>query len=186
LLFIETRELFDERYPQRNPAVEWDRFGLAAIHTLLRVLPFHISRAGGSTLATQLEKFRHSPDGRTGSVVEKFRQMGSASIRAYLDGPDTRAVRRDIALAYLNSVPLGAIPGYGEVHSLGDGLRAWYNADFAVVNSALRADTLAATDAVSAEQAATYRQILCLLIAQRRPAWYLGEGYAALPTLVDS
>jgi membrane peptidoglycan carboxypeptidase len=186
LLFIENREFFDERYPQRNPAVEWDRFGLAAVHTLLRVLPFHISRAGGSTLATQLEKFRHSPDGRTGSVVEKFRQMGSASIRAYLDGPDTRAVRRDIALAYLNSVPLGAIPGYGEVHSLGDGLRAWYNADFAVVNSALRADTLAATDAVSAEQAAAYRQILCLLIAQRRPAWYLGEGYAALQTLVDS
>ena len=131
LLFIENRELFDARYPQRNPAVEWDRFGLAVVHTLLRVLPFHISRSGGSTLATQLEKFRHSPDGRTGSVVEKFRQMGSASIRAYLDGPNTLPARREIALAYLNSVPLGAIPGYGEVHSLGDGLWAWYGAEFA-------------------------------------------------------
>ena len=186
LLFIENREFFDERYPQRNPAVEWDRFGLAVVHTLLRVLPVQISRSGGSTLATQLEKFRHSPNGRTSSVVEKFRQMGTASIRAYLDGPDTRAVRRDIALAYLNSVPLGAIPGYGEVHSLGDGLWAWYSADFAMVNSYLRADTLATTDSVSAEQAAAYRQVLCLLIAQRRPAWYLGEGYAALQTLVDS
>jgi len=39
LLFIENRELFDVRYPQRNPAVEWDRFGLAVAHTLLRVLP---------------------------------------------------------------------------------------------------------------------------------------------------
>jgi membrane peptidoglycan carboxypeptidase len=186
LLFIENREFFDARYPQRNPAVEWDRFGLAVVHTLLRLLPFQTSRSGGSTLATQLEKFRHSPNGRTGSIIEKFRQMGSASIRAYLDGPNTMAVRRDIALAYLNSVPLGAIPGYGEVHSLGDGLWAWYNADFATVNSHLRADALAAPDSVSAEQAAAYRQVLCLLIAQRRPAWYLGEGYAALQTLVDS
>jgi len=128
LLFIENRELFDVRYPQRNPAVEWDRFGLAVAHTLLRVLPFRLSRPGGSTLATQLEKFRHSPDGRTGSVVEKFRQMGSASIRAYLHGPDTLPARRGIALAYLTAVPLGAIPGYGEVHSLGDGLWAWYRA----------------------------------------------------------
>jgi membrane peptidoglycan carboxypeptidase len=185
LLFIENRELFDARYPQRNPAVEWDRFGLAVVHTLLRVLPFHISRSGGSTLATQLEKFRHSPEGRTGSIVEKFRQMGSASLRAYLDGPDTMAARRDIALAYLNSVPLGAIPGYGEVHSLGDGLWAWYGAEFAIVNRLLCADTLAATGPVSAEQATAYRQILSLLIAQRRPAWYLGEGYAALQTLAN-
>ncbi|MBV5325071.1 MAG: hypothetical protein J0626_07295, partial [Rhodospirillaceae bacterium] len=27
LLFIENRELLDERYPTRNPAVEWDRLG---------------------------------------------------------------------------------------------------------------------------------------------------------------
>jgi len=185
LLFIENRELFDARYPQRNPAVEWDRFGLAAVHTLLRVLPFHISRPGGSTLATQLEKFRHSPDGRTGSIVEKFRQMGSASIRAYLDGPDTLPARRETALAYLNSVPLGAIPGYGEVHSLGDGLWAWYGADFALMNRLLQADALTAIGPVSAEQATAYRQVLCLLIAQRRPAWYLGEGYAALQTLTN-
>ena len=185
LLFIENRELFDARYPQRNPAVEWDRFGLAAVHTLLRVLPFRITRSGGSTLATQLEKFRHSSDGRTGSVVEKFRQMGSASIRAYLDGPNTLPARREVALAYLNSVPLGAIPGYGEVHSLGDGLWAWYGAEFVLMNRLLQADALAATGPVSAAQAAAYRQVLCLLIAQRRPAWYLGEGYAALQTLTN-
>src|SRR4029450_3209946 len=185
LLFIENRELFDERYPQRNPAVEWDRFGLAAAQTLLRVLPFHPAKSGGSPLATQLEKFRHSPEGRTGSVVEKFRQMGSASIRAYLDGPNTLPARREVALAYLNSVPLGAIPGYGEVHSLGDGLGAWYGAGVALRDGLLGADTLTATGPVSPEQATAYRQLLCLLIAQRRPAWYLGEGYAALQTLAD-
>src|SRR5262249_36573233 len=125
-------------------------------------------------------------DGRTTSILEKFRQMGSASLRAYLDGLNTMPARRDIALGYLNSVPLGAVPGYGEVHSLGDALWAWYGADFATVNRLLQADALATTDTVSREQATAYRQILCLLIAQRRPAWYLGEGYANLQALADS
>jgi membrane peptidoglycan carboxypeptidase len=186
LLFIENRELFDARYPHRNPAVEWDRFGLAVVHTLLRVLPVPLSRSGGSTLATQLEKSRHSPEGRTGSIVEKFRQMGSASLRAYLHGPNTLPARREIVLAYLNSVPLGALPGSGEVHSLGDGLWAWYGAEFATMNRLLRAATRAETGPVSLEQATVYRQVLSLLIAQRRPAWYLGEGYEALQTLTNS
>jgi membrane peptidoglycan carboxypeptidase len=186
LLFIENRGLFDERYPQRNPAVEWDRFGLALFDTLARTLGFNAKRAGGSTLATQLEKFRHSPDGRTVSALEKLRQMGSASLRAYLDGPDTLPARRAIALAYVNALPLGAIPGYGEVHGLGDGLWAWYDADFATVNRLLRADVVTAPQTVSAEHAMAYRQVLCLLLAQRRPAFYLGDGYAALQTLADS
>ena len=37
---------------------------------------------GGSTLATQLEKLRHSPEGRTRSPMEKFRQIVSASLRS--------------------------------------------------------------------------------------------------------
>ena len=31
LLFIENRELLDNTYPQRNPAVEWDRLGKAVL-----------------------------------------------------------------------------------------------------------------------------------------------------------
>lgn len=185
LLFIENRELFDARYPQRNPAVEWSRFGRALLDTLARTLGFNASRAGGSTLATQLEKFRHSPDGRTASGLEKLRQMGSASMRAYLDGPDTVQARRAIALAYINAIPLAAIPGYGEVHGLGDGLWMWYSADFATMNRLLR-DPMTAPQTVSAEHAMAYRQILCLLLAQRRPAFYLGDGYAKLQTLADS
>ena len=41
---------------------------------------------GGSTLATQIEKFRHSPEGITSSPREKLRQMLSASLRAYHGG----------------------------------------------------------------------------------------------------
>ncbi len=34
LLFIENRELLDERYPTRNPAVEWDRLVAAVANTV--------------------------------------------------------------------------------------------------------------------------------------------------------
>ena len=44
---------------------------------------------GGSTLATQIEKYRHSPSGITSSVFDKLRQMYSATLRAYSNGPDT-------------------------------------------------------------------------------------------------
>lgn len=186
LLFIENRELFDERYPQRNPAVEWDRFGLAAVETIVRAVGIQARRAGGSTLATQIEKFRHSPEGRTASVREKFRQMGSASVRAYLNGPDTLEARRALALTYVNSMPLAAAPGYGEVHGLGDGLWVWYGADFATVNQALH-DSASQPDRLpSAAQAAAYRQILSLLLAQRRPAYYLDEGHTDLQKLAES
>src|SRR5215217_6947132 len=54
------------------------------------------------------------------------------------------------------------------------------------MNRLLRADALAATDTVSPEQATVYRQVLCLLIAQRRPALYLGDGYTSLQAPVNS
>ena len=67
-------------------------------------------RAGGaSTLATQTEKFRHSPAGRTPGGIEKLRQMVTASAHAYLDGPNTEVARRRIMTAYLNSEPLGRV-----------------------------------------------------------------------------
>ena len=48
--------------------------------------------------------------------------MASASLRAYLMGPDTLQTQREIVLAYLNSMPLAAKRDWGEVHGLGDGL----------------------------------------------------------------
>ena len=57
--------------------------------------------------------------------------MVSASLRAYREGPDTSAVRRQIVVDYLNSTPLSARTGFGEVNGLGDGLWAWFGTDFA-------------------------------------------------------
>ena len=128
LLFIENRELLDTVHTTRNPAVEWARFGKAAVGQVARVFHADYDAPGGSTLATQLEKYRHSPGGVTTSMFEKLRQMFSASLRAYSNGIDTSAARRRIVLDYLNTVPLAAAPGYGEVSGLGDGLWVWYGA----------------------------------------------------------
>lgn len=72
LLFIENRFLLDPRQPLANPAVDWPRFGMAAYTQVAKMLHLPGQSAGGSTLATQLEKYRHSPDGLTVSGGEKF------------------------------------------------------------------------------------------------------------------
>jgi membrane peptidoglycan carboxypeptidase len=180
LLFIENRELLDPTYPKRNPAVEWDRLSKAILDKSLGVFSGARRSPGGSTLATQIEKYRHSPEGRTSTLKDKLRQMVSATLRAYQNGEDTTAVRRQIVLDYLNTVPLSAKLGYGEVNGLGDGMWVWYGRDFARVNSALKGK-LDDQDAVQA-----YKEALSLLIAQRRPSYYLGNGDEDLETLTDS
>ena len=93
---------------------------------------------GGSTLAVQLEKFRHSPHGRTESPVEKYRQFMGASLKAYREGWNTRAWRERIIVDYFNTVPLAAAPGYGEIHGLGEGLFAWFGMQLTEVVEALK------------------------------------------------
>src|SRR5918999_1120549 len=138
LLFIENRELLDTTYPTRNPAVEWTRLGRAVASQFVKIVDKEYDAPGGSTLATQIEKYRHSPLGVTGSVFDKLRQMYSATLRAYSTGPDTTIPRRRIVLEYLNTVPLAAAAEYGEVSGLGDGLWAYYGADFKTVNALLQ------------------------------------------------
>jgi membrane peptidoglycan carboxypeptidase len=184
LLFIENRHLLDTEHPQANPAVDWPRFAMAALSQVGKVLDVQDQSAGGSTLATQLEKYRHSPDGLTHSAAEKLRQMVSASIRAYRSGPQTQAARENIVRDYLNSVPLSAAPGHGEVHGLADGLRIWYGADFAQVNRLL--DPARSPEASNAERGLALRQVLALMIAQRRPSHYLAGGRQELDALIDS
>jgi membrane peptidoglycan carboxypeptidase len=183
LLFIENRELLDERYPHRNPAIEWDRLGYAMVQRMAHLVK--PGRApGGSTLATQIEKYRHSVGGRTESAPEKLRQMASASLRAYLDGEDTLPVRQQIVVDYLNTMPLAAPPGVGEVFGLGDGLWGWYGADFQRVNRLLQHTPRGQTELEA--KALAYRQVLSLLIAQRRPSGLLASDPSRLSILTDS
>lgn len=184
LTFIENRQLLDPTWPNRNPAVDWDRFGWAALQIPLQMAGLGGQRMGGSTLATQIEKYRHSPGGQTSSGLEKLRQMGSASMRAYLDGADTTRARYRILVDYLNSTPLSARAGVGEVNGLGDGLWAWYGTDFATANRIL-AGTPRTEDEL-AYQAVVYKEVLSLLLAQRRPSFYLSANHAALEDLCNT
>ena len=184
LLFIENRFLLDPKQPLANPAVDWPRFGMAAWSQVAKLLHLPGQSAGGSTLATQLEKYRHSPDGLTVSGAEKIRQMISASVRAYQGGPDTLPARQNIIRDYLNSVPLSAVPGHGEVHGMAEGLRVWYGADF---NEANRKLSSSATDPQSmADKGLALREMLSLMIAQRRPSHYLTKGREELVELTNS
>jgi membrane peptidoglycan carboxypeptidase len=184
LLFIENRTLLDPASAWRNPAVEWSRLLAVVPSALAKLTDPTVSVPGASTLATQIEKYRHSPSGRTDDVGEKLRQMASASLRAYRDGPDTSAARRQIVVDYLNSTPLAARAGFGEVNGVGDGLYTWFGSDFAEVNRVLQVG--ARTPEEQAEEALAYKQVLSLLLAQRRPAYYLVTGRDDLEALADS
>jgi membrane peptidoglycan carboxypeptidase len=173
LVYIENREFLDPDHPRKNPAVEWDRLGRGVLEMVLRKLGREGNVPGGSTLATQLEKFRHSPDGRTSSPKAKLQQMASASYRAYLDGPETVGAQRWILQAYLNSVPLAGQRGHGEVTGTADGLWAWYGTEFDYATRVLRGVNL--TPEESADRGRVYRQALSLLIAHRRPSYFLAQ-----------
>jgi membrane peptidoglycan carboxypeptidase len=180
LLFIENRELLANEHATKNPAVEWDRLIRASFAQVERKAGLGSAAPGGSTLATQIEKFRHSPGGRTESAQEKLRQMVSASLRAYLDGPDTTEARRRLVVDYLNTVPLAGWPGYGDVNGIGDGLWVWYEREFDDVN-ALLADSTAPLPA----RALAYKQALSLLVSQRRPGGYLARDPEALDQITN-
>lgn len=185
LMFIENRDLLDESRPTMNPAVDWVRFTRAVLGRIGRLVNEDFDAPGGSTLATQIEKFRHSPDGVTPDAHEKLRQMVSASVRAYRDGEQTLPARRRLLLDYLNTVPLSAAPGFGEVNGLGDGLWVWFAADFAEVN-ALLAEAEASGQRLT-EQGRALHQVVALMIAHRRPTYYLSaKGRESLAQLAAS
>ncbi|HWR78546.1 MAG TPA: transglycosylase domain-containing protein, partial [Thiobacillus sp.] len=198
LLYIENRELLTEQFPTRNPAVEWDRLAQALLEKGISLVDTNRNVPGGSTLPTQIEKYRHSPEGLTASMGEKLRQMGTASLRAYLDGPNTLPMRRKTVMAYLNTVPLAAAPRYGEVNGIGEGLWAWYGLDFDEVNRTLAkkpssrdaAYALKDSDPLRAEArvesyASALKHALSLIVAERRPSYYLAANRKALDASTD-
>jgi membrane peptidoglycan carboxypeptidase len=182
LLFIENRELLTPFDPRSNPVIEWDRLAKATLLYAGGKLGLTLPVQGGSTLATQLEKYQHSPHGRTGGPVEKLRQMIGATLEAYHDGPDTRAWRRQIVVDYLNTIPLSAAPGFGELYGLGEGLYAWFGLNLSDVRAALAAPL---SDPPAPATVRAFKHVLALLVAVRAPTTYLVESRAALDGLVN-
>nr|WP_231401554.1 transglycosylase domain-containing protein [Cupriavidus sp. WS] len=183
LLFVENQGLLNPEYPDLNPALDWKRLSRAVMDQVIRLADKSHESPGGSTLATQTEKYRHSPEGRTQSIAEKFRQMASASLRAYLDGRDTRRARERIVVNYLNTVPLLARVGFGEVNGIGDALWVWYGEDFAEAN---RLMTQMDPNAPTGHKAQAFKRALSLIIAQRRPSYHLRRDDTNLEALTGS
>ncbi len=180
LLFVEDREFLDGRW-NRNPVMDWERLSKAAGLRLFSYVGVDDAVIGGSTLATQLEKFRHSPGGRTETVGEKLRQMASASVRIYRNGVDNEQARKEVVTDYINSLPLAGRADQGEVIGLGDGLQAWYGEDFDAINR-----DLVAAETDPERGAFAFKHALSLIIAARRPTYYLGQNPSDLEALTDS
>ncbi len=175
LLFIENRELLAGSDPRSNPTLEWDRMAKASLLYVGSKMGLPVSVEGGSTLGTQLEKFRHSPQGKTSSPNEKVRQITSASLKAYQYGLDTTQRRREIIVEYLNSMPLAAVPRFGEVNGIGEGLTAWFG---------LRLDDtikkLNSSETPIELRAESYAHVLALLTSLPAPTTFLNRNREAL------
>lgn len=169
LLFLENRDLDRPATSWQNPVIEWDRTLKAALFYIGAKLSLPVPMQGGSTLAIQLEKFRHSPNGRTDTPLEKLRQVVGASLKAYQEGANTRAWRDRIIVDYLNTVPLAATPGYGEIHGLGEGLHAWFGMRLPDAMAALNARDNGPS------KVRAFKQALTLLISVRAPSVFLVE-----------
>jgi len=187
LLFVENRVILDVSTPDRNPAVEWDRLGRAILDLGLNRVDHSHPVTGGSTVATQLEKLRHSPGGRTASAGDKLRQMLSASLRAYQSGPQSLGARRQVVCDYINSLPLAATSNQGEVIGLSDGLHVWFGEDAGKVGSLINlSDEAALTSGRMRQKALAYREVLTLLLAAKKPSELLGRGRDTLARRVDA
>jgi len=184
LLFRENRELFDAERPFLNPAVEWDRFALACLTSLGEQLCGLSEGVGGSTLATQIVKFRHSDEGRTKEPADKIKQMIGASLWSYRQGPNTMAVRKDIVRDYLNEMPLGAAPGYGAINGLGTGMWSWFGKDLRQVAADFALDESKPDD--RQKKAATVKEVLALIISTQRPGTYLAGDLKILEAKVNA
>jgi membrane peptidoglycan carboxypeptidase len=180
VLFVENRDILDPDHPYRNPAIGWGRLSRAMLNFGFHEIDHKHPMIGGSTLATQLEKMRHSPGGRTHSVEEKLRQITSASLRAYRGGPETLSEQQRIVLDYINSIPMAATPAEGEVTGLGDGLWAWYRANFSTINFLLNSQEEALDGEQQRQRARAYREVLSLFLALRAPSHYLVREPMAL------
>lgn len=182
LLFTEDRYLLDSGHPEKNSAIEWKRFAWAAFGRVVRPI-VHLNAGGGSTLATQIEKFRHSPRGLTESAREKLRQVTTASARMYLDGPHTLARRKQVITTYLNSTPLASVPGYGEVIGLPEALFAWFGIASADATRILNSEPEDAS--AWTRKGEVYRDALSLILSARRPDYYLIEHRDHLEVLTN-
>jgi len=183
LLYIENRELLRPMEESQNPVLEWDRMAKAGIKFVGSKIGLPTTVEGGSTLATQLEKYQHSEGGRTGGAKDKIRQITSASLRVYRAGRDTTVSRKEIVTDYINTVPLASVAGYGEVHGLGEGLWAWFDTEIMELSDILRSKD--ASPEGLRIRAEAFKKVMVMFLSVKAPTYYLVTNRQALVKRVD-
>lgn len=175
LLYVENRDLMErgERPDSWNPTVDWPRLLNAAFGKARREVGLSGDASGGSTLATQIEKFRHSPGGNSNdNSIEKLRQLLTAALRYEISTMPPLEKRQKIITDYINGVPLAGYPGFGEVHGFYDGL-IWLNMNPDSVHMLLNTPDDALDDEGMAEKGRAFRGVLGLVLAVKAPDQYL-------------
>src|SRR5947207_4089892 len=109
--------------------------------------------------------------------------MRTASARAYSRRADTMARRKEIITTYLNSTPLSSMPGYGEVIGVPEAMWIWFGTDYNEANKVLNSTPRNSKEL--ARKGEVYRQVLSLLLSERRPSYYLITDHDALGVLTD-
>ena len=186
LLFVEDREMLKDHPNEWNPAINPVRFGSALGDQAMKKFGLkHDRGSGGSTLATQIEKFRHSPDGVTSSGSDKLRQMLTASTRAYVEDTSTVEARHRIVMDYLNSVPLSSYPGFGAVNGTADGLALWFGTNFREASRLMMQPEDTLNDDQMKEVARAYREALTLVMSVRKPSEYFRNDRDGLQARIN-
>ena len=186
LLYVENREQLEDTQDSRNYAIEWDRKINAVLQQVYKKIGLGGDGSGGSTLAEQLEKLRHSDGGRTNGMVDKATQVFTASARAYAQDRNSTLESRKTAVAgYINAVPLSGYAGFGEVIGMADGLAVWFDTNVDDFNTIMHMPEADLSDAEWGLKAQYYRQTLALIMAVQRPTVYLRKDKTILDGRID-
>jgi membrane peptidoglycan carboxypeptidase len=186
LLYVENRERLEQTQDSRNYAIEWDRKINAVFQQVNKKMGLPSDGSGGSTLAEQLEKLRHSEGGRTNGMADKATQVFTASARAYAqDRNSTLDSRKTSDLGYINAVPLSGYPGFGEVIGMPDGLAVWFDTNIDDFNKIMHMSEADLSNAQWDLKAQYYRQTLALIMAVQRPTVYLRKDKTILDGRID-
>lgn len=195
LYFIEDGQILGENSSTYlNYAVDYKRFFVAGVRYVffkfISIFNGSAEKSGGaSTLLVQEKKFKHSPDGLTEGVDDKFKQIASAFAYLYRDGITTKEKSYTIIKNYLNSIPLGA-DERGEIYGLAEALNRYYGL------SRFEIDYLYDKHSFNCfhdDPSLEYNNIFNLRLAMgfivslRRPSYYLGDeaGRIEREKLVD-
>lgn len=179
LLYVENRALLGDHPKTWNHTVEVPRMIVAIAYNVGNIFTspfgFKFDRAGGSTLAIQLEKILYTLNSRTTTWGDKGRQIFTAATRRYMEIDNPAISIRKTILNYINVAPMAAHKKFGEVIGFSEAFEDHFGIDIDEANRILNIpqNELHGDDLVAAGK--VYRAALSLIMALQRPDDYLNK-----------